>query len=223
MLLDEHVEVLLEKYVKNNSVVSFGTGQLNEVFLKKLAVYAEKNDLKIKIIPTSHKLSELCFALKVETASLDDSDIDVAFDFVDMVDEDFNYISNDTTSLIRDKMIAQNAGEMIIVCEYENFGKKLGGKICLEVNPFAINKTILQIMNLGEARLKTSEGKSMMSETGNYFVELDLDEIYSLDDLEFQAKQIPCVLETSVFVGYADRVITHGDKVVVKSRLTNKE
>ncbi|MFA5357920.1 MAG: ribose-5-phosphate isomerase A [archaeon] len=223
MLLDDHVEALLEKYVKNNSIVSFGTGKLNELFLKKLAVYAEKNDLKIKVIPTSHKLAELCGALKIETASLDDSDIDIAFDFVDMADADFNYISNETTSLIRDKMIAQNAGEMIVVCEEKNFVEKLGGKICLEVNPFAINKTILQIMNLGDAKIKTNGEKPMLSETGNYFVELDLDNIYSLDDLEFQAKQIPCVLETSVFVGYADRVITHGEKVMVKSRMTNQE
>ncbi|MCX6800838.1 MAG: ribose-5-phosphate isomerase A [Candidatus Diapherotrites archaeon] len=223
MILDNHVEVLLEKYIKNNSVVSFGTGQLNELFLKKLAIYAEKNNLKIKFVPTSHRLTELCSKLKIETVSLDDNDIDVAFDFVNMVDEDFNYISNETTSLIRDKMIAQNAGEMIVVCEDKNFVKKLCGKICLEVNPFAINKTLLQIMNLGEPKLRVNGEKPALSETGNYFVDIELDDIYSLDDLEFQAKNIPCVLETSVFIGYADRVVLHGDKVVVKSRMTNKE
>ena len=142
MLLDDTVQGLLERYVRNDSIVSFGTGPLNELFLKKLALYIEENSLNVKFVPTSYKLSELCTRLKVKTASLDDVEVDLAFDFVDQCDEDFNYISNETTSLVRDKMIAQEASEFIIVCEEQNFVKQLNNDILLEASTFAINKTM---------------------------------------------------------------------------------
>ncbi|MDD3083731.1 MAG: ribose-5-phosphate isomerase A [Candidatus ainarchaeum sp.] len=223
MLLDDTVQGLLERYVKNDSIVSFGTGSLNELFLKKLALYIEENSLDVKFVPTSYKLSALCSSLKVKTMSLNDSEIDLAFDFVDQCDEDFNYISNETTSLVRDKMIAQEASEFIIVCEEQNFVKQLKYEILLETSTFAINKTIIQAMNLGEAKLKLKNGEPMLSETGHNFIKVKVDEIYSLEDIEYQAKKIPGVLETSLFMGFADRILLHGKNIVMKSRLNNSE
>ena len=222
MLLDEHVEELLEKYVKDDSVISFGTGPLNSKFLKKLALYIEDNGLNVKVVPTSYDIVDLCSQLKVKTESLDDVEVDVAFDFVDQVNEDFDYISNETTSLIRDKMIAREAGELVIVCEEQNFVDTLHGRICLEINPFAIKKTLVHTMNLGDASIRMLNGEPAMSETGNNFIDVIADDIFSTNDLEYQAKNIPGVLETSLFVGFADRVLLHSeDKVLVKSRMTN--
>jgi ribose 5-phosphate isomerase A len=222
MLLDNHVQGLLEKYIKDNSIVSFGTGPINIEFLKKLAVYITSNSLNVRVVPTSHAVSALCKDLGLKTASLDDVEVDIAFDFVDQVDGDYNYISNETTSLVRDKMIAQEASEFIIVCEEKNFVEKLKMNLLLEVCPFAVNKTLLQVMNLGEAKQKMkANGEPLMSETGNHFMEVKIDEVYDLDDIEYQAKRIPGVLETSLFVGYADRVLLHGSTITMKSRITN--
>ncbi len=219
MLLDEHVEGLLERYIKHNTVISFGTGQINLSFLKKLALHVEHNDYGIKVVPTSYKLFSLCNELKIKTAALDDTEIDVAFDFVDQVDEDFNYASSETTSLVRDKMIAQTSGELVVVCEEKDFVKKINCPITVETSTFAIKKTMIQLMNLGEPKQRFENEKPKLSETGNYFVDINVDEIYSTNDLEFQMKRIPGVLETSLFIGYADRVVLHGDTVKVKSRL----
>jgi len=223
MLLDDHVQALLERYIKDNTVVSFGTGPTNENFVKKLGLYIENNGLNIKVVPTSHTMAILCSQMHIKTASLDEVEVDLAFDFVDQVDEDFNYVSNETTSLVRDKMIAQDTAEMIVVCEEKDFVKKLSGTIRVEASTFAIKKTILQLMNLGEAKQVIINGKPLMSETGNCFIDLKVDEVYSLDDLDYETKRIPGVLETSLFVGYADRVILHGNTIIVKSRLTNPD
>ncbi|MFA5126158.1 MAG: ribose-5-phosphate isomerase A [archaeon] len=223
MITDDRVEALLEKYITNNSVVSFGTGPSNEAFLKKLALYVEKNGLKIKIVPTAHSMGLICSQLKLPTVSLDDVEIDLAFDFVDQVNEDFDYISNETTSLIRDKMIALDAAELVVVCEEKNFVKKLNCPIAVEISSFAMNKTLTQLMNLGEPKLRQIKGKPVLSETGHYFVDIKCDDIYSIEDLDYQAKRIPGVLETSLFIGYADRVVLYGNNLIVKSRLTNLE
>ena len=220
-MLDSHVQGLLEKYVKNNSIVSFGTGDLNENFLKKLAVYISENNLNVRVVPTSHSMADLCSKLSVKTATLDDNEVDLAFDFVDECDEDFNYISNETTSLIRDKMIAQEASEFIVTCHENNFVKRLSGNILLEVSPFAVNKTLLQVMNLGDAKHCLKKNEPLMSETGNRFISVKIDEVYDLEDIEFQAKRIPGVLETSLFIGYADRALLYGSTLTMKSRMTS--
>ena len=165
----------------------------------------------------------LLYQLKIPVVSLDEVDIDLAFDFVDQVDEDFNYISNETTSLIRDKMIALDAEEMLVICDEKEFVKKLDWPISAEVSSFAINKTIAQLMNLGEVKLRMDKDKPVLSETGHYFIDINLDEVYDTDDIDFQVKKIPGVLETSLFNGFADRVILHGTQLLVKSRLNNPE
>jgi ribose 5-phosphate isomerase A len=223
MITNDRIEALLEKYVLNKSIVSFGTGPTNEAFLKKLALYTLQNGLKISVVPTSHTMGILCSQLRIPTVSLDDVEVDLAFDFVDQVDEDFNYISNETTSLIRDKMIAQDAAEMIVIAQEKDFVNKLSGKMCLETSAFAINKTIAQLMNMGDPELRKINGKPVMSETGHYFVDLAFDDIFEIEDLDYQAKKIPGVLETSLFIGYADRVILHGDNLIVKSRMNNPD
>ena len=53
----------------------------------------------------------------------------------------------------------------------------------------------------------------------SYLADVECDEIYSLEDLEFQAKTIAGVLETGLFMEYADRIILHNDRIEVKSRI----
>ena len=223
MITDERIEALLEKYIKQDSIVSFGTGPTNDSFLKKLALYSINSSVRIKVVPTSHAMSILCSQLKIPLVSLDEVDVDLAFDFVDQVDEDFNYISNETTSLIRDKMIAVNAEEMIVVCDEKGFVPRLNSPISAEISSFAVNKTIAQLMNLGEVSLRKLNDKPVLSETGHYFADIKTDEVYDLDDLDYQVKKIPGVLESSLFMGYADRVILHGSQLIVKSRMNNPE
>ena len=223
MIAPDRVEALLERYVKQNTVISLGTGPSNESFLKKLALYIESSSLRVKIVPTSHAMGLICSQLKLTTTPLDDVAVDLAFDFVDQVDEDFNYISNETTSLIRDKMIAQDAAEMIVVCEEKNFVSKLIPNLAVEISNFAVNKTLTQLMNLGEPILRKVNNKPVMSETGHYFADIKCDDIFSLEDLDYQFKRIPGVLETSLFLGYADRAILFGQNLTVKSRMNNPE
>ena len=223
MITDDRVEALLEKYIKQDSIVSFGTGPTNDAFLKKLALYSINSSVRIKVVPTSHSMSILCNQLKIPLISLDNADVDLAFDFVDQVDEDFNYISNETTSLLRDKMIALDTAEMIVICEEKNFVSKLNAPILAEISSFAVNKTITQLMNLGEVSLRKIGDKPVLSETGHYFADIKTDEVYDIDDLDYQIKKIPGVLETSVFMGYADRVILHGTQLIVKSRMDTSQ
>ncbi len=219
-LRDEHIGQFIAKYIKAGDVVSIGTSELGEKFVKKLALALEDKGETVKIVPTSARIAGLAAAMGLEITTLNKDEIDVAVEFADMVDGDFNFIKRDSHSLVRDKMIAQSGEVMVVVIEEENFVKKLKGVIPFEVAPFGHARTVMQLGKLGEASLRMNGKKEAMAESGNYLADVEVDEIYSLEDLEYQAKEIPGVLETGLFIGYADRVVLHGgDKVKVKSRM----
>lgn len=221
MLPNEIIEDLINEHVKDNFVVSFGTGKFMNIFVSKLALKVEQENLNVKVVPTSQHMNELLHDLGLEVSSLEDKEIDVAFDFVDMVDENFNYISLDSTSLVRDKMIAQSAETMIIIVPQSGFVKNLKDRVLFEISTFGYKRTLIQLMNLGIPTLKKQGNKPVKTESGNYLVEVLVDEIHDTEDLEFQSKNIPGVLESGLFLDYADKIVLHNGSVKVKTRVNN--
>jgi len=211
-LHDGTIEAFLAKYVSNNMVLSFGTGKESTKFVKKLALKIEDEELDVSVVPTNHKIAEILGDLGIKVVSINDKEIDLAVEFVDLVDKDFNFIEQESASFVRDKMIAQSAAELVVVAEKGNYGQKLFGSVPFEVCVFGWKRTLLQLEKLGNAKLREVGEKPFRTETSHYIIDVNVDEVYSLEDLEFQAKDIPGVLETGLFIGYADRVLLHDDK-----------
>lgn len=224
MLEEEIIEALIEKYLRNNAMIALGTSTHSETFLKKIALKITEKELKVKIVPTSLELATLCTSLKLPIASINDREIDVAFEFASMVDNQFNFVKRDSKSLIRDKMIAQSATELIVVAEKKDYVKRLQGVIPFEIDSFGAERTLLQLDEFGEASFRLKEnGERFTTESGNYIVDVKFDQIYSLEDLEYDTKKIPGVIETGLFLGFADRLLLHNDKIEVKSRIIKLE
>ena len=222
MLKDEHIEQLVVKYIKSGDTVSIGTSGLGEAFLKKLAVAlaAKHVDLEnVEFVPTSNRLAVVASQLHLPLVSLNDSEIDVAIEFADSIDFDFNFIKRDSFSLVRDKMIAQSAGLLVVVADPKNYSKKLSGPIPFEVTTFGWKRTLNQLSVFGKASLVEANGSPKKTETGNFIVSVFCDPMYSFEEIEMQSKQIPGVLETGLFLGYADKILLHNKHIKMVSRL----
>jgi ribose 5-phosphate isomerase A len=220
MIPEDQIELLVEKYIKHGQTIGVGSSELGLKFLKKMALRKEIEGLEIKIVPTSAEMTLVLRQLNIEATSLDEKEIDVAIEFVDLVNKSFNYIKKDSKSFIRDKIIAQSAAELIIVTEKKNFVSRLFGVVPFEVSPFWWKRTKLQLENLGAARERMKGESLAKTESGNYIIDVLTDSIPSTEEFEYQAKEIPGVIETGLFVGYADRIILYDKgKIEVKSRL----
>lgn len=219
-LTEETIEALVSRYMANNMVLAFGSGRESETFVKKLAKRIEEEELKVSVVPTSARMAEILSSLHIKTVSINEREIDVAIEFADAVDSAFNYIKRDSSSFVRDKMVAQSAAELMVITGEENYGKRLVGIIPFEVCQFGWKRTLIQLENLGSAKLRMHGGNPVKTETNHHIIDVKIDKIYSLEDLEFQAKDIPGVLETGLFIGYADRILLHNGELKVKSRLT---
>ncbi len=221
MLSEQVIERFILKYIDNGDVVSVGTSKAGEVFLKKLALALELEHIpldSIEFIPTSTSLAVIARQLGIPIVSINDREIDFAVEFVDQVDHQFNFVKRNSYSLVRDKMIAQSAHTLMVVAEEKNFVKKIRGKIPFEIAFFGWKRTVHQLEAFGHARLRADGEKKFKTETGHYIVDVECDQIFSLEDLEFKAKEIPGVLETGVFLGYADKVVLHDGTVRVLDR-----
>ncbi len=220
--MDEHViEQLIARYVKDGDVVSIGSSPLGEKFLKKLAIALEDYNVpidSIEFVPTSMRNATVASSLGIPIADINDREIDVAIEFVDQVDEDYNYIKYSSLSFVRDKMIAQSAGILIVVADEHAMVKKLRGKIPFEIATFGWKRTMNQLDALGEAKRRMNGDLPFKTETGNYVIDTKIDNIFSYEDLEFETKNIPGVLETGLFIGYADKIILHGKSIQLMSR-----
>lgn len=223
---EEHIEQLIARYVKNGDVVSIGSSALGEQFVKKLALSLEEEHIPIdsvSFVPTSMRNAAIASSMGLPITDINEREIDVAIEFVDQVDENYNFIKHNSASLVRDKMIAQSAGILIVVIEEKGFVKKLKGKVPFEVATFGWKRTLNQLDVLGNARRREENGIPFKTETGHYVIDVNVDNIFSYDDLDFETKNIPGVLETGIFVGFADKIIIHGKTLQLMSRTEFKQ
>ena len=220
MLSEDQVDAFVSRYVKDGQVVSIGTNQLGELFLKKLGLWCEQNKWNVEIIPTSTSQISTANQFHLPLTTLNDREVDVAIEFATQADHDYDFIKGNTTSLIRDKMIAQSAGELIVVVPAANMYDKLKGMVPYEISAFGWKRTLLMLEQVGRVDFTKYETEPPKTELGHYIVETEMDDHLLIDEMDQQARLIPGVLETGFFIGSADRILMVGDQEIkVKSRM----
>ena len=175
--------------------------------MKTLALHLNNNELQIFLVPTSHKIAEFAHKYNVPLADLEEKEIDLAIEFSESVDRDFNFVKRDTSSLIRDKIIALSAAELIVVTHLEELKERLDRLVPVEVCEFGLRKTLLHLEQFGKARLRYRKGRVVKTESGNCLADILIDKIHDLVDMDTELKKIPGVVETGLFFGFADKVV----------------
>lgn len=220
---ENHIEAMVVRYIKDGDVVSIGSGDVGEKFVKKLALALEAKHIPInsvEFVPTSFRIATVASGLAIPIADINEREVDVAIEFVDQIDAHYNFVKRNSSSFIRDKMICQSAGLLVAVADEAGFVEKLRGRIPYEVSTFGWKRTLNQLDGFGKAarRLKTN-GTPEKTETGNYIIDVEFDKLFNYEELEILTKNIPGVIESGLFVGYADKIILHGKKIQVMGRV----
>jgi ribose 5-phosphate isomerase A len=218
-------EEFVSKYVKNRMTLSVGTSSLSEKFLKKLALALEEKNLKIYLVPSSTRTAEIAVSLGFEIVSINELEVDLGIEFCSKIDHDLNFLKDNSSSLVRDKMIAQSAETLIVVANESDYVKKLFGRMVCEVAPFGWKRTKIQLDQLGKAKERKIGKELLKTETGNILIDVDIDPVYDLEELDFIARKVPGVIETGIFLNYADKlVLLKNDKVKeIKSKIIIKD
>jgi len=202
------------EYVKSGQVVGLGSGSTAVHFIRRLGERMTSGELKdIKTVPTSHQAAQDAIAAGIKVTSLDEyPTIDITVDGADQIDPELNLIKGGGAALLREKIIAHATEYYIVIADERKITDVLGSgrSLPIEVLPFAYTPVIRRIEELGgEPVLRSGSGKlgPVVTDNGNFVVDADFGAIRDLKGLDFALKNIPGVLETGLFLGYADLAI----------------
>ncbi|MDI1447814.1 ribose-5-phosphate isomerase RpiA [Polyangium sp. 6x1] len=209
-------------HVADGMTLGLGTGRAAEAFIDRLAERVRRG-LRVRGVPTSKRSEELAKKLQIECVGLDEIDgIDVAFDGADEVTPDLALTKGLGGALLRERVVAYEAERLVILVTPEKLVPKLGTRtaIPIEVVPFAVATASRHLKNLGGEPVvrKKADGFPFVTDNMNWIVDT---RFAALDDparTHAEARRIPGVVDTGLFIEMADVVLVGGADAVTEMR-----
>jgi ribose 5-phosphate isomerase A len=196
-------------FIKDGMTIGLGTGTTVFFLINKLAELV-KNGLKVKCVSTSKQTTKLAESLGIKIFNLDEVEqIDLTIDGADEVDSKLNGIKGGGGALLFEKIVASASKQVIWIVDSSKFVKKLGKfPLPVEVVPFGYNYILKKFDSFGfKPKLKMNEKDFYKTDSGNYIIDLYLNEIDDSVRLESKIKLEPGVVEVGLFNNIVDLVI----------------
>ena len=200
------------KHVEDGFVVGLGSGSTAAYVIQEIGRLMQQDGLRVLGVPSSSQAMILAVRSGVPLTTLDEYPIlDLAIDGADEVDHKLDMIKGGGGALTREKIVASAAKQVVIVADETKLVEKLGTtfRVPVEVLPFALATATAGINELdGKTLLREGKGKvgAVVTDNGNYIVDVDFGAIADIKELNQRLKLIPGVIETGLFIGIADIV-----------------
>ena len=129
-------------------------------------------------------------------------ELDFGFDGADQMDSKLNAIKGGGGALLREKIVASCCQEYVLIVDETKVTDQLGKEqpIYLEVHPFAI----------------TGKLGPVVTDNGNNILDVDFGPIDDPRSLNQRLHSLQGVLETGLFIGYADYAYVGTEESVIK-------
>jgi ribose 5-phosphate isomerase A len=197
--------------IPDGGVIGLGSGRASTAFVKALAARMQSGGLKVRGVPTSRPTAELAGQLGIPLTTLAEvGTLDVDVDGADEVDPHLDLIKGYGRALVREKVVAASAREVIILVTPEKLVPRLGtrGKLPVEVVEFALPLCARRLRALGLEPIPYQvDGRLFLSDNGNPILDCTLGPINDPARLERELRAIPGVVGTGLFLGMATRVL----------------
>jgi ribose 5-phosphate isomerase A len=210
---DAKKQVALEavKHVEDGFVVGLGSGSTAAYVIEEIGRLIRQDGLQVLGVPSSSQAMMVAVQSGVPLTTLDEHPVlDLDIDGADEVDRKLDMIKGGGGALTREKIVASAAKQVVIVADETKLVETLGAfKVPVEVLPFALATATAEIKKMGgKPLLRQSKGKvgAVVTDNGNYIVDVDSGAIDDAEELNRRLKLIPGVIETGLFIGMADIV-----------------
>lgn len=189
--------------VTDGMKVGIGTGSTASHFISAL-ITRVKEGLQISAIATSQESSDMAKAGGIPLLNPAQVDhLDIAIDGADEVDPQKRLIKGGGGALLREKIVASMANEMVVIVDHTKLVDKLGTfGLPIEVLPFGIQHTLEQLGPNAQLR------NGFVTDNGNFIVDLAFDDLLEdPEEIDSHLKTIPGVIETGFFFDLAGRLL----------------
>ncbi len=211
----------IETYLEDGMRIGLGSGTTSHWFVRALGEKVREG-FDIAGVPTSTATRDLAREVGVPLLDLNDvEELDLTIDGADEIDHSGRMIKGGGACLLWEKMVARASRRMVAVVDDGKLVETLGRfPLPIEVIRFGWRSTGRELQKLFDRfghhdvpmTLRGGEADPLVTDSGHYILDWQLDRITDPDRLAPLFNEIPGVVEHGLFVGIAhEMVIGHAD------------
>lgn len=207
------------KYIKNNTKVGFGGGASIAYAIELLSERIKKENITVHVVTPSLTTKEVCKKHQIIlNEEINKQPLDLYFDGCDQFDFELNALKSGAGIHTLEKICASLATEFILLGDNTKRTEKFDVKypVVVDVLPAALFYVMNQIKTEvpgSKPTIRTGiDKKTALTENGNVLVDVWFDIFPEPKLLHQQLKSITGVVETSLFIGMANKAIIASDK-----------
>jgi ribose 5-phosphate isomerase A len=194
--------------VKDDMVIGLGTGSTVFYMIERLSARV-RDGLEVTGVPTSFQTAMRAREYHIPLTTLDDNPvIDLAIDGADEVDPRLNLIKGRGAAHTREKCVAAAALQFVVVVDEAKVVRRLGAPVPVELLPFAVTPALARLRSLGctpVIREGVKKDGPVITDNGNFIADCRFSAIENPAALEAAIAQVPGVIESGIFAGFADK------------------
>ena len=198
------------KFVRSGMIVGLGTGSTADQFLQALSSAIQAGTVRdIRGVPTSRQSERRAEALGIPLGTLAQFPRpDVTIDGADEVAPNLDLIKGLGGALLREKIVAQNSRQLVIIADASKSVARLGthSMLPVEVVPFAheVQEPFLRSLGATPTLRRAADGAVFVTDNGNYIYDCRFPNgIEQAKALETSLRLRAGVVETGLFLGLA--------------------
>jgi ribose 5-phosphate isomerase A len=197
-------------FLESGMTIGLGTGTTAYWAIEKIGEKVNRDGWKVKAIATSVSSEDLARSLKIPIVDFSSvKSIDVTIDGADEVDGHLQLIKGGGGALLREKIVATNSRQMIVVADESKQVKTLGRfPLPVEVVHFGWERTFDKLQLLGcEAKRRMKGTEPYLTDNGNYIVDCAFGEITDASGLSELINAITGVVDNGLFIHIATKLV----------------
>jgi ribose 5-phosphate isomerase A len=197
-------------FLEDGMTVGLGTGTTAYWAIEKIGEKVNRENWKIRAIATSLRSEEQARSLGIPIFSFAEIGIiDVTIDGADEVDDQLHLIKGGGGALLREKIVATNSRQMIVVADQSKKVKNLGRfPLPVEVVLFGWQRTFEKLKALGcDPERRMNQGEPYITDNGNYIVDCAFGKIDDPALLHDQINAITGVVDNGLFIHIASKLV----------------
>jgi ribose 5-phosphate isomerase A len=197
-------------FLDNGMTIGLGTGSTAYWAIEKIGEKVKNERWNIKAIATSIVSEEQARGLGIPIFDFSSiSTIDVTIDGADEVDPKLQLIKGGGGALLREKIVATNSKQMIVVADESKWVETLGKfPLPVEVVHFGWERTFYKLQMLGCEAIRRMKGTDpYITDNGNYIVDCAFGEIKDPPLLQELINAITGVVDNGLFIHIASKLV----------------
>ena len=209
--------------INNNQVIGIGTGSTADCAVQAIGERIKNEKLSVFGITTSKASSFKC--AKARITVLDplsfEGKLDFGFDGADEIDPQGRVLKGRGAAMLMEKIVAKRCRKYFIIADESKIVGTLGEKFPVPIEIIAeavgVVKDALYDLGAKEITLRDStHGKygPVITDAGNIILDVKFNAVR--DNLEKEIKSIVGVVESGLFLGYANEILIYKKGEIVR-------